>query len=87
MLVGSAAVALSTIPATVWEFKIARSLAAPTPGNANFIMRDERSALAYLARDKEPGSVMTRSYLGAAVPGRTGRHTTSVTACGRSRDA
>ena len=36
---------------------------------------DEKRALDYLARDKDPGSVMTRSYLGALVPGRTGRRT------------
>jgi hypothetical protein len=75
VLIGAAAVALFTIPATVKELSIAHSLAAPTPENANFIKRDERSAMNYLAHDKEPGSVMTRSYLGAAVPGKTGRRT------------
>jgi hypothetical protein len=75
LLVGGVAIAAFTIPTTIDELMIARTLAAPTPENANFIRRDERSALHYLARDKEPGSVMTRSYLGAAVPGKTGRHT------------
>jgi hypothetical protein len=75
MLIGALAVAVFTIPTTIDELSIAHALAAPTPENANFIRRDERSALSYLARVKEPGSVMTRSYLGAAVPGRTGRHT------------
>jgi hypothetical protein len=75
VLIGAAGVALFTIPATVKELSIAHSLAAPTPENANFINRDERSALKYLAHDKDPGSVMTRSYLGAAVPGKTGRRT------------
>ena len=75
VLIGAAAVALFTIPATVKELSIAHSLAAPTPENANFIKRDERTALIYLAHDKQPGSVMTRSYLGAAVPGKTGRRT------------
>jgi hypothetical protein len=75
VLIGAAAVALFTIPATVNELSIAHSLAAPTAGNANFITRDERSALNYLAHNKDPGSVMTRSYLGAAVPGKTGRRT------------
>jgi hypothetical protein len=75
MLIGAAAVALFTIPTTVKELSIAHGLASPTPENANFIKRDERSALNYLAHDKEPGSVMTRSYLGAAVPGKTGRRT------------
>jgi hypothetical protein len=75
LLVGALAIAVFTIPTTIDELTIARSLAAPTPENANFIRRDERTALDYLARVREPGSVMTRSYLGAAVPGRTGRHT------------
>jgi hypothetical protein len=73
--IGAAAVALFTIPATVKELSIAPGLAAPTPENASFIKRDERTALNYLARDNEPGGVMTRSYLGAAVPGMTGRRT------------
>jgi hypothetical protein len=75
VLIGAAAVALFTIPATLKELSIAHTLAAPTVGNANFITRDERSALNYLAHDKDPGSVMTSSYLGAAVPGKTGRRT------------
>ena len=68
-------VALFTIPTTYEELKIAQELAAPTTDNANFIKSDERDAIDYLAHLKEPGSVMTRSYLGAAVPGRTGRRT------------
>ncbi|HUA49069.1 MAG TPA: hypothetical protein VMA77_27790 [Solirubrobacteraceae bacterium] len=75
VLIGAVLVALFTIPTTVEELKIAHNLSAPTPGNANFITSDENAALNYLASNKEPGSVLTRSYLGAAVPGRTGRHT------------
>ncbi len=75
VLVGTVLVALFTIPTTFEELKIARSLAAPTPDNANFITSGERDALDYLEDLKEPGSVMTRSYLGAAVPGKTGRRT------------
>jgi hypothetical protein len=75
VLVGSVLIGLFTIPTTIDELKIAHGLAAPTPENANFIRRDENAALDYLARDKSPGSVLTRSYLGAVVPGRTGRHT------------
>jgi hypothetical protein len=75
VLIGAVAVALFTIPATVKELSVAHSLAAPTRGNANFIASDERSALDYLAHDKQPGSVVTQPYLGAAVPGRTGRRT------------
>ncbi len=70
-----AAVALFTIPATADELRIAHQLASPTPDNANFITRDERAALDYLEDNPTPGGVLTRSYLGAAVPGRTGRRT------------
>ena len=75
VLIGAAAVALFTIPATVKQLSIAHSLAAPTRGNANFITNDERSALEYLEHDRQPGSVMTEPYLGTTVPGRTGRRT------------
>jgi hypothetical protein len=51
-----------------------RQLAAPTVDNANFITAGERDALDYLDHDLTPGGVITRSYLGAVVPSRTGRH-------------
>ncbi|HEY1514874.1 MAG TPA: hypothetical protein VGF91_00565 [Solirubrobacteraceae bacterium] len=73
VLAGAVLVALFTIPTTYEELKIAHALAAPTTNNANFIRGDERDALNYLENLKEPGSVMTRSYLGAYVPGKTGR--------------
>ncbi len=69
------AVALFTIPATADELRIAHQLASPTPDNANFITHDERAALDYLEDNPTPGGVLTRSYLGAAVPGKTGRRT------------
>jgi len=75
VLIGAVAVGLFTIPATVKELSVAHGLAAPTPGNANFIASDERDALNFLAHTKERGSVMTQPYLGATVPGRTGRRT------------
>jgi hypothetical protein len=75
IVAGAVLVALFTIPTTVDELRIARTLAAPTPNNANFIKHGESSALNYLAKDPMSGSVLTRSYLGAAVPGETGRHT------------
>ncbi|HTU87385.1 MAG TPA: hypothetical protein VMF57_17530 [Solirubrobacteraceae bacterium] len=75
MLIGAVAIGLFTIPTTIEELKVAHGLAAPTPGNANFIKGDESDALNYLANVKTPGSVLTRSYLGAAVPGLTGRQT------------
>jgi hypothetical protein len=69
------AVAVATIPGTIGELTTARSLAAPTPNNANFITADEARALDYLAHDPVPGGVLTRSYLGAVVPAKTGRRT------------
>jgi len=75
VLTGAVLVALFTIPAGVKELTVAHSLAEPTPGNANFVQRDEMNALDYLAHLKQPGGVMTQPYLGAAIPGRTGRHT------------
>lgn len=75
MLIGAVAIGLFTIPATAEELKISHSLAAPTPENGNFIKHDEKAALDYLARAKDPGGVLTRSYLGTVVPGRTGRQT------------
>ena len=75
VLAGAVLVALFTIPTTYEELHIAQGLAAPTPNNANFIKSDESDALDYLDDLKAPGSVMTRSYLGAAVPGKTGRRT------------
>jgi hypothetical protein len=72
VIIGTALVLL-TVPATAYELYNAGKVAAPTPGNANFITRDERSAIDYLAVDRDPGGVLTRAYLGAAVPGKTGR--------------
>jgi hypothetical protein len=74
-LVGALAVAAATIPATVYELASARTLVAPSAGNANFITGDEREALDYLNEDPEPGGVVTRFYLGAVVPAETGRRT------------
>jgi hypothetical protein len=72
---GAALVVLGTLPATVYELASERTFVAPTSGNANFITRDESRALAFLRRDRQRGGVMTRFYLGAVVPARTGRPT------------
>jgi hypothetical protein len=77
---GAVAVAAATIPATVNLFLTAKSEVAPAAagtnfGNANFITRGESDALSYLARDPQSGGVLTRYYLGALVPGETGRRT------------
>src|SRR5450755_109235 len=74
-LVGSLAIALATIPGTIWQMNTARQLAAPTADNANFINADEGRALDYLAREPQPGGVLTGGYLGAIVPEKTGRQT------------
>jgi hypothetical protein len=74
-LVSGVALALATIPANAYALAIAHTYTQPTPGNANFITRDERDALAYLSRDPDDGGVLTQFYLGEVVPGRTGRHT------------
>ena len=87
MLIGAATVALFTIPATLKELSIAHSLAAPTLGNANFITRDERSALNYLAHNKDPGSVMTRAISAPPCRAGPGGEPTSATACGPSPGA
>jgi hypothetical protein len=74
-LVAVLAVLAVTVPSLAVELNTARTLAAPTVDNANFITKDERSAIDYLARNPQPGGVLTRSYLGAIIPGATGRHT------------
>jgi hypothetical protein len=72
---GVAVLALATIPATVWELKSADDYMRPVAGNANFIQRDERDALNYIRHAKGAGGVLARTYLGLAVPARTGRPT------------
>jgi hypothetical protein len=73
--VGGLAIALAVVPANAYALGVAHEFVAPTPGNANFITRDERDALNYLAKDPKPGGVLTQFYLGEVVPARTGRHT------------
>ena len=74
-LIAAVVIAAVTLPATVYELSVARQFMAPTPGNANFIARDEGKALDYLAHSRESGGVLTRFYLGSVVPARTGRRT------------
>lgn len=74
-LVAALAIALVTIPAAEYELRNAELLTAPSAGNANFIAHDERRALQYLARDPDPGGVVTRFYLGTVVPAETRRRT------------
>jgi hypothetical protein len=74
-LLGGLAVAAATVPATAFLLDYAADVVAPTPGNANFIDRDEQRALRYLARYSRPGGVISRFYLGAVIPAQTGRST------------
>jgi hypothetical protein len=74
-LAGATAIALLTIPATVFLMHEAATLVTPTPGNPNFINKHERSALRYLAQNRKKGAVVTRFYLGTLVPAETGRST------------
>jgi len=75
LILGALAVAALTIPAGAYELSSAAKLATPTAGDPNFITRDESAALAFLARERRPGGVLTRFYLGTVVPAETGRRT------------
>jgi hypothetical protein len=72
-LLGACLVAAVTIPTSVDELKGAAEYLVPTPGNANFIAPEERAALDRVARDRQPGAVLSRGYLGLIAPGLTGR--------------
>jgi hypothetical protein len=73
--VATALVAAVTVPSVYMELREASRLVKPSPGNANFISRDEQRALRYLAQDPDPGGVISRLYLGMVIPGATGRQT------------
>lgn len=74
-VLGTIGLALVTIPATLYELHLAPQYMGPQKSNANFIQRDERAALEYLRHAPRPGGVLSRAYLGLAVPARTGRQT------------
>ena len=74
-LVTGALILAFTVPANAYALAVAPTYVHPTGGNANFITRDERDALAYLEHDPDDGGVLTQFYLGEVVPARTGRHT------------
>jgi hypothetical protein len=73
--VAAVVILLATAPATGYELWVARVNVEPAGGNANFITRGERDALSFLRRSHTPGGVLTRYYLGDAVPALTGRRT------------
>lgn len=66
-------VVIGTLPADLFSLLDAHVYTNPTPGNANWITQGESEALAYLAHSPAAGGVLTTYYLGAAVPGITGR--------------
>jgi hypothetical protein len=74
-LVATAVIALGIIPANAYALATAHKYVDPAGGNANFITHDEHTALHYLAKNPDPGGVLTQFYLGEAVPGATGRRT------------
>jgi hypothetical protein len=74
-LVAAVAIALGIVPANAYALATAHTYVDPAGGNANFITHDEHAALRYLARNPDPGGVLTQFYLGEAVPGATGRRT------------
>jgi hypothetical protein len=74
-LVAAGVIALGVIPANAYALATAHTYVDPAGGNANFITHDEHAALRYLAKNPDPGGVLTQFYLGEAVPGATGRRT------------
>ncbi len=74
-VLGPVLVAAATIPTTIAELSTAQAYVKPTAANANFIAHDEQRALNYLASDRQPGGVLTSSYLGLITPADTGRQT------------
>jgi hypothetical protein len=74
-LLAGLGVALLTIPGTVLTLAGAHDFIAPQSENANYIRPAESRALHALDADPTPGGVLTGDYLGAAVPGLTGRAT------------
>ncbi|HWD86240.1 MAG TPA: hypothetical protein VG321_10845 [Solirubrobacteraceae bacterium] len=64
-----------TVPTTYWELKGAASSVSPRLQTGNFITTGENRAIDFLARDRTPGGVVSRLYLGKVIPGVTGRHT------------
>ncbi len=64
-----------TIPASVQMLSGTYHYMGPYKNDGNFIRPDEQRALAFLARDPQPGDVLAPFYLGMVIPEETGRHT------------
>jgi hypothetical protein len=67
-------VAALTIPGSASSMRDAHHFIDPATHNQNLLPSSERRALRYLARDPQPGGVLSSPYLGDAVPGLTDRH-------------
>ncbi len=74
-LLGAIAVAILTIPASIHLMSTAPAYIDPSTHNQNLISTSEREAFRYLARDPQPGSVLSSYALADAVPAETGRRT------------
>jgi hypothetical protein len=73
-LIGVLAVVMLTVPVVAYELEAARTR-NPQFGGATFVQPGEQQALAFLARDREQGGVLTAYALGTLVPADTGRRT------------
>jgi hypothetical protein len=73
--VAALAVAALTIPGSYTMLSDAPGIVWPNRSNQNLITHSESRAMAYLAADRLPGSVLSPYPLGDAVPAETGRRT------------
>lgn len=68
------AVLLGIVPGNVYTMAYAHEYTSPTQGNADYISPSENRAVQYLKASPIPGGVLSRFFLGEALPGLTGRH-------------
>lgn len=73
-LLAALALGALTIPGSYAMLARAPGVIWPGSPNQNLVTHDESRALAYLAADRAPGSVISPFPLGDAVPAETGRH-------------
>jgi hypothetical protein len=73
VLVAVLAVAALTVPGSAFTMRDAYKFIGPATHNQNLLASSEVRALHYLAKDPDPGGVLSSPYLGDSVPGKTGR--------------
>jgi hypothetical protein len=73
ILIAVLAVAALTVPGSAFTMRDAYKFIGPATHNQNLLASSEVRALDYLAKDPEPGGVLSSPYLGDSVPGHTGR--------------